>query len=62
MKNPKMFLCLTKDVSRDLGYPVRFNYILQLKVTEGYAFDELPENQNIVLPEGGGTLILSCKK
>ncbi|SFR88773.1 DUF3857 domain-containing protein [Maribacter stanieri] len=43
----------------DFGYPMRYQYVLNVKIPDGYNVKSIPENKNFSLPDNGGVLKLN---
>ena len=56
-KNP--FVSTERNYPIDFGYPMKYQYILNMKLPEGYKLKSLPEGKNLTLPNNGGLLKLS---
>ena len=56
-KNP--FVSTERNYPIDFGYPMKYQYILNMKIPEGYKLKSLPEGKNFTLPNSGGLLKLS---
>jgi hypothetical protein len=56
-KNP--FIASDRNYPVDFGYPMKYQYILNIKIPEGYNVKSIPENKNFSLPDNGGVLKLN---
>ena len=56
-KNP--FVSTERNYPIDFGYPMKYQYILNMKLPEGYKLKSFPEGKNLTLPNNGGLLKLS---
>ena len=56
-KNP--FVSTERNYPIDFGYPMKYQYILNMKIPEGYKLKSLPEGKDFTLPNSGGLLKLS---
>ncbi|WP_291962271.1 DUF3857 domain-containing protein [Maribacter sp.] len=56
-KNP--FTASERNYPVDFGYPMKYQYVLNVKIPDGYSVKSLPENKNFVIPENGGVLKLN---
>ncbi|TVZ15301.1 DUF3857 domain-containing protein [Maribacter sp. MAR_2009_72] len=56
-KNP--FLSSERTYPIDFGFPIKYQYLLNLKIPEGYALKSLPADKNLTLPANSGMLKLS---
>lgn len=56
-KNP--FVSAERNYPIDFGYPMKYQYILNMKIPEGYKLKSLPEGKDFTLPNSGGLLKLS---
>ena len=57
-KNP--FVSTERNYPIDFGHPAKYQYILNMKMPEGYKLKSLPEGKNFTLPNNGGLLKLSA--
>ncbi|WP_324025553.1 DUF3857 domain-containing protein [Maribacter sp. BPC-D8] len=56
-KNP--FVASDRNYPVDFGYPMKYQYILNIKIPEGYQVKSIPENKNFSMPDNGGELKLN---
>lgn len=56
-KNP--FVSAERNYPVDFGHPLRYQYIINIKIPEGYKLKSLPEDKNYNLPDNGGNLKLN---
>ena len=56
-KNP--FVASDRNYPVDFGYPMKYQYILNMKIPEGYQVKSIPENKNFSMPDNGGVLKLN---
>ncbi|HDZ07110.1 hypothetical protein LCGC14_0166540 [marine sediment metagenome] len=59
-KNP--FTSSERNYPVDFGYTTKYQYILNMKVPDGYKLKSIPENKNFTLPNNGGILKLNVSK
>lgn len=58
-KNP--FVSTERNYPIDFGYPMKYQYIFNMKVPKGYKLKSLPEAKNFSIPNNGGVLKLNVK-
>lgn len=56
-KNP--FISSERNFPIDFGYPMKYQYILNMKIPDGYKVKSIPETKNISLSNDGGNLKLN---
>ncbi|APQ16603.1 hypothetical protein BTR34_04315 [Maribacter hydrothermalis] len=56
-KNP--FVSSERNYPIDFGYPMKYQYILNMNIPDGYRLKSLPKSVNLVLPNNEGVLKLN---
>ena len=53
------FTASERNYPVDFGYPMKYQYVLNVKIPDGYNVKSIPENKNFSLPDNGGVLKLN---
>lgn len=56
-KNP--FVASERNYPVDFGYPMKYQYVVNIKIPDGYQLKSIPENKNFTMPDNGGVLKLN---
>ncbi len=56
-KNP--FVASERNYPVDFGFPMKYQYVVNIKIPDGYQVKSIPENKNFTMPDNGGVLKLN---
>jgi len=56
-KNP--FISSERNYPVDFGYPMKYQYILNVKIPDGYKLKSIPDTKSVTIPNNGGVLKLN---